>query len=249
MIKEERLNFITSELRVRNRVLLSDLAVKLAVSEDTVRRDLDQLHEEGKIKRVHGGAISNSFHLYSYKEQEIYAYQSKSVIAQKIHPLLKDGQVILMTGGTTNLEVAHLLPPGFRGTICTPSLPVAMQLSENSNIETILIGGKLLPESQIVIGSEAVNKISQINADLCFLGTGHLDPAYGFSELDWEVAHLKKAMIQSSKKVVALTIAEKLNSVQRFKVCETKSIHILVTEIDPKDSTLDAYRKLGLDVI
>jgi DeoR/GlpR family transcriptional regulator of sugar metabolism len=249
MIKEERLNFILRELKVRNRVLLSDLAIKLNVSEDTVRRDLDRLHKEQKIKRVHGGAISNSFHLYSFKENEIYAYQSKSIIATKIHSVLKNGQVILMTGGTTNLEVAHLLPSNFQGTICTPSLPVAMQLSENSNIETILIGGKLLPESQIVIGSEAVNKISQINADLCLLGTGHMDPEYGFSEIDWEVAHLKKTMIQASKRIIALTITEKLNSIQKFKVCETKEIHTLVTEISPDAQGLDVYRNLGLEII
>jgi DeoR/GlpR family transcriptional regulator of sugar metabolism len=198
---------------------------------------------------VHGGAISTSFHLYSYKEQEIYAFQSKSIIAKKTHQLLKNGQIVLMSGGTTNLEVARLLPPDLSLTICTPSLLVAMQLSENSNVETILIGGKLQPESQIAVGGDAALKISQINADLCLLGTGHLDPDYGFSEIDYEVVQLKKVMIESSRKVVALTISEKLNSAQRFKVCETQSIHTLVTELDPDSPKLLAYKKLGLEII
>ena len=249
MTKEDRLNFIVKEISVRNRVLLSDLATRLSVSEDTIRRDFNQLHEEGKIKRVHGGAISNSFHIYSYQEEEIYAYQNKSIIAKKIHRFLENGQVILMTGGTTNLEVARLLPPSFTGTICTPSLPVALQLSEIANVQTILIGGRLVPESQIVVGSDATERISQIRADVCLMGTGHLDPNYGFSEIDWEVAHLKRVMVQSSKKVIALTISEKLNTIQQFKFCDTKSIHTLVTELDPQNPKLDPYREQGLEIL
>ena len=68
MLKEERLNYILNEVKVRNRVLLYDIAIKLNVSEDTIRRDLKFLDEQGKIKKVHGGAVSNSFHIYNYKE-------------------------------------------------------------------------------------------------------------------------------------------------------------------------------------
>jgi DeoR family transcriptional regulator, fructose operon transcriptional repressor len=249
MLKEERLNFILNEVKVRNRVLLSDLAVKLDVSEDTVRRDLKQLDEEGKVKKVHGGAISNSFHLYSYKEHEIYAHEDKSIIAKKAHSLLRDGQVILMSGGTTNLEVARFLPLNFYGTIFTPSLLVAMELSEHQNVETILIGGKLSGEAQIALGSETVSKIAQIRADLCFLGTSYLDAEFGLSEIDLEVVELKKAMIQSSKRVVSLTISEKINSIQRYKVCETHAIHCLITERKPNDHFLDAFRKKGIEIL
>lgn len=249
MLKEERLNFILNEVKVRNRVLLSDLAVSLNVSEDTVRRDLKQLDEEGKIKKVHGGAISNSFHLYSYKEQEIYAHEDKSVIAKKAHGLLQDGQVILMSGGTTNLEFARLLPANFFGTIFTPSLLVAMELSEHPAVETILIGGKLSSESQIALGSEAINRISQIRADLCLLGTSYLDAEFGLSEIDLDVAELKKAMINASRKIISLTISEKINSVQRFKVCEAHAIHALITERKPDDHFLDPFRKKGLEIL
>src|SRR6185369_11421438 len=110
MLKEERLNFILNEVKVRNRVLLYDIAAKLNVSEDTIRRDLKHLDEQGKIKKVHGGAVSNSFHVYSYREDDIYAHEAKSLIARKAISLLKEEQVILMSGGTTNLELARLMP-------------------------------------------------------------------------------------------------------------------------------------------
>lgn len=249
MLKEERRNFIMNEVKMRNRVLLTDLAVKLAVSEDTVRRDLKYLDKHGQVKKVHGGAISNSFHLYHYRENDIYAHESKSIIAQKAHSLLKEGQVILMSGGTTNLELARLLPQDFQATVFTLSLPVAMQLLEHTMIETIFIGGRLSKEAQISLGSETVQTLSQLKADLCFLGTGHLDADYGLTEIDWEVVQLKKAMIQASKKIVSLTISEKINSVQRYKVCETHAIHTLITELKPHDPFLEPFRKQGLEIL
>lgn len=249
MLKEERHDFILNEVKVRNRVLLTDLAQKLKISEDTVRRDLKYLDEQGKIKKVHGGAISNSFHLYSYKEQEIYAHEHKSIIARKAHALLKDGQIILISGGTSNLEFARLFPKSVKATIFTPSLPVAMQLLEHPDVQTIFIGGRLSPDAQIALGGETIQTISQITADLCFLGTGQLDLKMGLTEFDWEVVQLKKAMINASRKVVSLTISEKINSSQIFKVCDIQTIDTLITELSPEDPFLDGYRKLGLEIL
>jgi DeoR family transcriptional regulator, fructose operon transcriptional repressor len=249
MLKEERLSFILTELNVRNRVLLTDLAIKLNISEDTVRRDLKFLDEQGKIKKVHGGAVSNSFHLYSYKEQEIYAHENKAVIARKAHTLLKDGQVILMSGGTTNLEFARLFPKDIRATIFTPSLPIAMQLLEHANVQTIFIGGRLSPEAQIALGGETIQTLSQIRADLCFLGTGHLAITEGLTEFDWDVVQLKKAMIQSSKNVISLTISEKLNSSHVYKVCDINAIHCLITERNPTDPVLAPFKSAGLEIL
>ncbi|MBS1682014.1 MAG: DeoR/GlpR transcriptional regulator [Bacteroidetes bacterium] len=248
MLKEERLNFILNEVKVRNRVQLYDIAVKLNVSEDTVRRDLKYLDEQGKIKKVHGGAVSNSFHVYSYREDDIYAHGAKSSIAQKAISLIKEEQVLLMSGGTTNLELARHMPGHMNLTIFTPSLPVAMQLLEHENIETIFIGGRLSHEAQIALGGDTLNTLSQVKADICFLGTGYLDVTEGLTEFDWEVVQLKKQMIKASKRIVALTISEKLNSSQRFKVCDVDDIHTLITELIPENVLLQQFHKSGMEI-
>lgn len=250
MLKEERLNYILTEVKKRNRVLLIDLATTLNVSEDTVRRDLKQLDEEGKIKKVHGGAISISYHPYTYKENEIYAHESKSIIAQKAISLLKDGQVILMSGGTTNLELARLLPDTLMATVFTPSLPIAMQLLSHPHVETVFVGGRLSREAQIALGGETLSMLSGIRADICFLGTGNLDAEHGLTEFDWEVVQLKKVMIKAARRVAVLTISEKLNSSQRFKVCDTSEISVLVTELDPPGSAaIIPFMTKGLTVL
>lgn len=249
MLREERHQFIINEVRIRNRVLLTDIAKTLNVSEDTVRRDLNFLSDQGRLKKVHGGAIANSFHLYTYREDQIYAHESKINIATKAAKLLRDGTVLVMSGGTTNLEVARLLPDDLTLTVFTPSLPIAMQLLAHEKIETIFVGGKLSRDAQIAIGAETVRTLAHVKADFCFMGTGNLDVKHGLTEFDWDVVQLKKAMIETAKQVVVLTISEKINSAQRFNVCPVTSVHTLVTELSPNDSILKDFKNKGLEVL
>jgi DeoR/GlpR family transcriptional regulator of sugar metabolism len=249
MLREERHRFILNEVNIRNRVLLADIAQKLSVSEDTVRRDLHQLNEQGKLKRVHGGAVANSFHLYTYREDQIYAHKSKIEVATKAIQLLKDGDVVVMSGGTTNLEVARLLPDHLHLTVFTPSLPIAMQLLVHRNIDTIFVGGKLSHDAQIALGGEAIKTLSHVKADFCFMGTGNLDAKHGLTEFDWEVVQLKKAMIETANQVVVLTISEKINSAQRFNICPVTNIHVLATELQGTDLRLKEFRDKGLLVL
>lgn len=249
MLKEERHQHILDELNIRNRILLSDVALKLDVSEDTIRRDLKELHDDGKLKKVHGGAVAKSFNPFSFHEEDIYDRKNKLIIAEKALPLIKDGQSLLITGGTTNLELISILPKTLSCTFFTPSLHAAMQLSQFPNIETIMIGGKISPDAVVTTGGEALNLLNRLRVDLCFLGAGHLDPGYGLSEFDWEVVELKQAIIRSSRKVVSLTLSAKINSVQRYKIAELNAVHTLITELDPRHKKLDKFRKSGMEVL
>lgn len=249
MLKEERHQIILNEVRIHNRVLLPDLAEILKVSVDTVRRDVKELHAEKKLKKVHGGAVSLGFTIYNYKEQDIYLHQKKSVIAQKAVNLLKDGNVVLISGGTTNLEIARLLPPKLKLTFFTPSLPVAMQLLSQPNAEVIFIGGKLSKHAQVAVGGTAITTLSEIKTDICFLGTGYLDPEHGLTEFDWEVVQLKRAMIKAARKTVLLTISDKLNSFQRYKTCDLNMIDTLITELKPNAIELKSFRNETLHLL
>lgn len=242
MLKEERKQVILNEVRIHNRVLLTDIAELVKVSVDTVRRDIKELHDEKKLKKVHGGAISLGFYNYNVQEKEVYSIEKKAKIAQKATRLLKSGQVVLLSGGTTNLELARVLPPGLSITCFTPSLAIANQLLTKQNVEVILIGGKLSKDSQIAVGGTAINMLSDIKVDVCFLGTNSIDSGHGLTEFDWEIVEMKKAMIRASKKVISPAISEKLNTVQRYKICNIEDIDVLITELDPEDKALDRFR-------
>jgi DeoR/GlpR family transcriptional regulator of sugar metabolism len=81
------------------------------------------------------------------------------------------------------------------------------------------------------------------------MGMGNLDAETGLAEFDWDVVQLKKAMLESAKKIVVLTISEKINSSQRFNICPIESIHTLITELDPSHSKVLPFKAKGLEVL
>ncbi len=249
MTKNERKNIILHEASIHNRVLLNDLAILLNVSVDTVRRDIIELDKKNEITRIHGGAQAKSFQPYSFKSGSIYSHDQKLKIAKKAIGLIKPNSVSLISGGTTNFELARLIPHTLNATFFTPSLPIAMQLLERKGLEVISIGGKLSKDSQIALGGNVLNTLSGIRFDNCFLGTSYLDIKYGLTELDWEVVQLKKAMINSSSHIISLSISEKLGTIQRYKVCDIETIDTLVTELDPNCTELNKFNSQGIQLL
>ncbi len=249
MLKEERHQFILNEVRIHNRVLLTDIADLLSVSVDTVRRDIKELHTKEQLKKVHGGAVSLGFNNYNPTGKKIYSLEQKSQIAEKALKLIKEGQVILLSGGTTNLELARRLPDKIKLTCFTPSLPIAVQLLSKTNVEVIFIGGRLSKDSQITIGGSAINMLSEIKVDICFLGTNSIHPIEGLTEFDWEIVQMKKAMIHSSRKVVSPCISEKIGSLQRYRICGVEEVDVIITELEPWDVKLDVFKNMNIQLI
>lgn len=248
MLKKERQAFILHKVNLHNRVLSSDLCVGINVSEDTIRRDLQELSDTGKLIKVHGGALSKSFSS-SLNSSKVYAIESKKRIAQKAASLIRNGMFVLTSGGTTINEMAKALPESLHATFITGSLQAALEYTHHPNIEIIFIGDKVSKSSQITVGGEAIGKIKQIKADICLLGINALDVEAGITDNDWEVVQLKKAMIESSAKVACLTISEKLNTSQRIKICDLENIDILVTELEEESEILAPYKKDGLQIV
>lgn len=248
MLKKERQSFILRQVNLHNKVLSVDLSQQMDVSEDTIRRDLNEMAEQGKLIKVHGGALSKSFHL-SIASDNVYALNSKKHIAMKASRLIKDGMFVLTTGGTTIIELAKALPPELSATFITVSLPAAYEYIHHPNIEVIFLGDRISKSSQISIGGSVVSRIKGIRADLCFLGINAIDVQHGITDNDWEVVEVKKAMIESSERIVSLAIAEKLDTAQRIKVCDITRISTLITELEPGDRVLKPYRDTGIEIL
>ncbi|MFL9484239.1 DeoR/GlpR family DNA-binding transcription regulator [Chitinophagaceae bacterium LWZ2-11] len=248
MLKKERQAYIVQQINIHNKVLSSDLSGHLNVSEDTIRRDLQELHEEGKLNKVHGGALSKSFH-FTIQNNDIYSLPEKKIIAHKAMRLIKDGMFIVLSGGTTIRELIKALPEELNATFITASVPTAMELLNHPNIEVIFVGNKLLKSSQMSVGAEVITRLGEIQADLCFLGTNSIDVTEGITDLEWEVIEVKRAMINCAHKTVSLAISEKLNTVQRLKVCPLKDVDILITELPPENDQLKAYHDKGVEVL
>lgn len=249
MLKKERQAYILHQVNLHNRVLSSSLSVDINVSEDTIRRDLQELAEEGKVIKVHGGALSHSFSQVHFPSNGVYSQTQKKTIAQKAINLIENGMFVLTSGGTTIMEMARSLPPQLKATFISGSIPAILEYMHHPNIEVILVGDRISKNSKITVGSEAIAKIKQVRADICFLGTNAIDMQHGVTENDWEVVQLKKAMIESSQKVVCLSIAEKVNTFQPIQIAGLNKIDILITELPPDDPILKPYADAGIQVL
>jgi DeoR/GlpR family transcriptional regulator of sugar metabolism len=248
MLKKERHAYIMQQINIHNKILSSDLCVQLNVSEDTIRRDLQELGEEHKLIKVHGGALSNSFH-FTLQNNNIYSLPEKKIIAHKAARLIKDGMFILLSGGSTIRELIKALPLDLNATFITVSIPTALELMNHPTIEVIFLGNKLLKNAQIAVGADVVQRLSEIKVDFCFLGTNSIDVQNGITDLEWEIIEVKRAMIRAAHKTVSLAISEKLNSVQRLQVCPLSDVNMLITELQPTDPILQGFKEAGVEVI
>lgn len=249
MKKKERQQKVIDEVSLNRKVSSSYLSEKLNVSEDTIRRDIKELHDKGLITKVHGGAISNIQKLYHYNEDIIYNRENKIRIAQKAISLIEDNMVIIISGGTTNLMLAKLLPKNLKLTVYTYSLPLAMQLTEHPLVETIFIGGKIYRNSMVTIGIDVIQYLSNVRANICFMGVSGLDIETGITEDGYEVSLIKKAMIKASEHIVYLTTSNKLNVKQGYDVCNIKEIDTVVTDLDIDNPKLNQYITAGINIL
>ncbi|MGN6247879.1 MAG: DeoR/GlpR family DNA-binding transcription regulator [Ginsengibacter sp.] len=249
MLKIDRQSFILQQVYLHKKVMCRDLSRQMKVSDDTIRRDIHQLAEAGKIIKVHGGALSPSFQNRNRSSDEVYAYNQKKIIAQKATSLIKDNTFVLTTGGTTIKEMAKALPPDLNATFISGSISALAEYIIHPGIEVIAIGDKISKDSKLTVGLEAIMKIKQLKVDLCILGVSAINLEAGVSDSDCEVVQIKKAMIDSSTDLVCLTISEKLNSRQPFQICERKRINTLITELPPDHQLLKPYKDAGITVL
>lgn len=249
MLKKERQAYILHQLNLHNKVLSSGLCEAINVSEDTIRRDLQELADSGKIIKVHGGALSLSFSDFNLHNNNVYGKDEKQVIARKAIGLIKENMVVLTSGGTTINELARSLPRELKATFISGSIPAILEYSNHPNIDVIVIGDKISKNSRITIGADAIAKIRSLKVDLCILGINAIDIKHGVTDCDWDVAQLKKVMIDSSQNVVALAISEKIDTYQPIHICPLQNIDYLITELNPDDERLSSYKKMGIQLI
>lgn len=249
MLKEERQAVILQILKDNGKVIAAELSDRLQVSEDTIRRDLADLSRQGRMQRVHGGALPHSPAAVSFAERLHQTPQSKEAIARAAIQMIRPGQTIFLDGGTTTARVARLIPADLRITCVTNSPIAAVELAHADQVDVILIGGMLNKPEQVITGAAAVDAVRSIHTDLCFLGICSLDPSAGITVVDYEEAQIKRAMIESSDHVVALSSAEKLGTISPFTVAPLTDLDCLITDAEADSDILKSFEEFGLAII
>ena len=248
LLGEERRDAIRRWLATEGKVRAAALSERLGVSLDTVRRDLQELAEAGELRRVHGGALPPaSPGPWSFKERLPDDAAAKAAIAAAAVALVRPGDVVALSGGTTILEFARRLPPDLEATVVATSPDIAVALADHARLTVDVIGGRLHPEARTVIGPEAVDALRLVRPDVCLLSACSLHPVAGMTLRHREEATVVRAMVQGAGRVVSLTTAAKLGSAGPYPVAELQRIDTIVTDAD--DAAVAVYRESGIEVV
>ncbi|WP_061909270.1 DeoR/GlpR family DNA-binding transcription regulator [Streptococcus cristatus] len=231
MLKSKRKQLILEKVMKDKFVSLEYLVKALDTSESTVRRDLDELESEQKLRRVHGGAESLHFlqEEESNQEKSIKNIQEKTKIAQKAASLIQEYDVIFIDAGTTNeLLVNELHDPSV--TVVTNSIHHATKLVER-NIPTVIIGGVVKRSTDASIGGVALNQIGQLNFDKAFIGMNGIDDGF-FTTPDMEEGAVKRAILENAKRTYVLADASKLGQTSFAKVAPISRARLITNQTE-----------------
>ena len=249
MLSEERRRLILDRLDRDGKVVAAELSDALAVSPDTVRRDLRELAEAGLLKRVHGGALPAAVGGRPYEARLEQAPEAKASIARATGRLLRPGQVIVLDSGTTTLEVARHLPPDLEATVITNSPPIAVALADHPNVEVTVLGGMLAKGAHALVGAATVEALQTVRADVLVLGVCSVHPEIGITVMDLEESYVKRAMIANAAEVVAVSSADKLGSAGSYVIAPVTELTYLVTEESATAEQLDRFRAAGVELV
>ena len=226
----QRQDLIRAILLDQGKVVCVELAQEMGVSEHTIRRDLHELSKEGICKKVYGGAILQLPDAGALAIRKEHNLSSKDLIGQKCASLIKNGSCIFIDAGSTNLAIAHNLADELALTVVTNTPDIAAELLKYSNVEVIMLGGRIEKESGSTVGSIATKQIGNIIFDQAFIGGCAMDFELGVTGFNYDDCEFKKTVISRSNQVIIGITAEKTPGAAKFTIASCEDIDVLVVE-------------------
>lgn len=251
MLPIERKNAILSKLMLDGRVVVSDLACYYKVTEETIRRDLEKLEAEGFAKKTYGGAVKSDSMTADlpYTVRKLTNVDSKKYIAEKIGALINDGDTILLDASTTALFTVKSIFHKKNLTIITNSVEILLDLPAGNDWKVISTGGKYHQESMSFRSISAISSIKNYHVDIAVLSCKGFDIINGITDTSEANAELKKAFIASANRKILAVDHTKFDKVSFIKICNTKDIDVVVTDIPPEDKWFAEFDASKIEII
>lgn len=239
MLTTQRKQLILQLLQQEGQIVAKAFSEELGISEDTVRRDLRELAAEGQLQRVHGGALPASAAIGDMQVRAALAPDEKRALGRAGAALVQSGQVVILDGGTTSLQVVQHLPLTLRATVVTHSPTIAVALAGHTQIEVLMLGGRLFRHSMVNVGASVVEAAARLRADLYLMGVTGVHVQAGLTTGDFEEAAVKRALHERAAETVVLASADKLGAASPFTIAPLSALAALVVPA----STPAALRK------
>jgi DeoR/GlpR family transcriptional regulator of sugar metabolism len=245
---EERLDAIRGMLDKEGRVVAAVLAREFGVSEDTIRRDLRLLADDGACRKVYGGAVVDAPDRGSLAERTEHEASAKVRLAKEAVKLIERDQTIFIDAGSTNLAIAAAIPRDIAVTVVTNAPGVVSALKDHPSANIVILGGLYNQGKGACLGSTTLQQLELINADLCFLGACGVHGETGITSFEYGEAEVKRAMVRKSRQLVVVATADKFPTVAPFQVAPPQSLHHLVVALGTDDEVLNPFVNRGTAV-
>ncbi|GLO64827.1 DeoR/GlpR family DNA-binding transcription regulator [Oceanobacillus kimchii] len=250
MLVAERHHKIVELVNEKKSIRVSDMSKLFAVTEETIRRDLEKLEKENKLARSHGGAVSlhpNDSLEIPYSQREIMNVREKQKIAMEAIKHVFEGDKIILDASTTAWYMAKALPD-LPLTVMTNSIKVAMELSNKHQINVISTGGTLLSKSLSYAGPLAEASFDSYHLDKAFISCKGLHLERGISESDEQQSRIKKKMIDSADSIYLMIDYSKFSKTAFSKIDQIEVAHHLVTDSKADQTLIQLLKEKGIRV-
>lgn len=247
----ERRQQLLQWIERNGRISITQICEQFGVSEATARRDLEALVNQGKIQRVHGGAVllrqaPPEAPLFQREREQ---FLEKQRIGRAAAALVEDGETIFLASGTTTLAVAQHLRSRRNITVITNSLPVMSLMVSEPGITLIGIGGMLRASELSFIGHIAEQAIAELRADKVFIGIHALSLEHGLTSDYLPEVLTDRAILNIGKEVILVADHTKFGRVSSALVAPLNRVHRVVTDAAAPPDMVEALRAMGIDVI
>lgn len=258
MYAEERQAAIAAQVTKRGSAGVNELAERFGLTTETIRRDLAALEREGFLRRVHGGAVgvtTGSVVEYSLNDRQVRRRDEKMKIARAAMDMVPPTGSIIVDAGTSTDCLAEELAgrpnpcPAEELIVITNAVSIAYRLAGIDHLTLQMLGGRVRGLTRAAVGSETVNGLADIRPDVAFLGANGLHSHFGLSTPDPAEAAVKKAIVQSARRVIALVDSSKFEQESLIKFAGIGEIDLVITDDRPGQQLQSALDEAGVELM
>lgn len=245
MLAAERRNLILEKVHENKRVIVSELSKEYEVSEETIRRDLEKLEEEGHVTKSYGGAVLNEKSSIDLPFNVRWKAnpEGKHRIAELVSREIEDGDHIMLDASTTAVFIAKSIKQKRHLTVITNAIEILLELADVPGWDIIAPGGVLKPNSMSLIGKKALDGIGSYHVDKAFFSCKGIDLKNGITDGNVETGGIKQNMIAAADRVYLAVDSSKFGKTAFSRICGLSAVDCIVTDKRPDELWMETFRR------
>lgn len=251
MLAKERRNEILAQLKDEGRVIVADLSKKYDVTEETIRRDLEKIEDDGFAERTYGGAVlkENDKEELPYLARKRSNVEIKKRIAEKIADMIEDGDRIMLDASTTALFIAKQIRTKKNITVITNSIEIILELSDIKGWKVLSTGGALRAGTLSLVGYQAERMVTDFHVDKVIVSCMGVDYHKGFTDSNELDAGIKKQMLGSATTKIVATDGRKFGRISFTRIADFNEVNVLVTDYAMNEEWRERMEECGVTVV